>query len=42
LYSDVSLAISHTLHPMRNIDPERDVHRLRAAIERALNSEGLL
>jgi multiple sugar transport system substrate-binding protein len=42
LYSDVSLAISHTLHPMRDIDPDRDVARLRAAIERALHSEGLL
>lgn len=41
-YSDVSLAISHTLHPMSAIDPERDVARLRAAVERALHSEGLL
>jgi trehalose/maltose transport system substrate-binding protein len=42
LYSDVSLAISHTLHPMRDIDPEHDVPRLRAAVGRALHSEGLL
>jgi multiple sugar transport system substrate-binding protein len=42
LYSDVSLAISHTLHPMRDIDPDRDVPRLRAAVRRALHSEGLL
>jgi multiple sugar transport system substrate-binding protein len=42
LYSDVSLAISHTLHPMRDIDPDRDVARLRAAVGRALHSEGLL
>jgi multiple sugar transport system substrate-binding protein len=42
LYADVSLAISHTLHPMRNIDPEADVTRLRAAVQRALHSEGLL
>ncbi|ALP54867.1 ABC transporter substrate-binding protein [Candidatus Tenderia electrophaga] len=42
LYADVSLAISHTLHPMRDIDPERDVGRLRAAVGRALRSEGLL
>lgn len=42
LYSDVSLAISHTLHPMRNIDPDRDVERLRKAVARALRSEGLL
>lgn len=42
LYVDVSLAITHTLHPMRNIDPDRDVARLREAVRRALNSEGLL
>ncbi len=41
-YNDVSLAISHTLHPMREIDPDRDVNRLRRAIRRALASEGLL
>ncbi|MBK1723476.1 ABC transporter substrate-binding protein [Thiocystis violacea] len=42
VYSDISLAISRTLHPLREIDPERDVDRLRAAVERALHSEGLL
>lgn len=42
LYNDVSLAISHTLHPMRDIDPQRDVQRLRDAVARALRSEGLL
>lgn len=42
LYNDVSLAISHTLHPMRDIDPDEDVERLREAIDRALRSEGLL
>jgi len=42
LYADLSLAISHTLHPMRAIDPIRDVARLRAAVGRALRSEGLL
>jgi len=42
LYADLSLAISHTLHPMREIDPERDVARLREAVGRALRSEGLL
>lgn len=41
-YNDISLAISHTLHPMRSIDPEKDLHRLREKIERALRSEGLL
>ena len=42
LYSDVSLAISHTLHPMRAIDPDKDTERLREAVTRALNSQGLL
>jgi multiple sugar transport system substrate-binding protein len=42
LYADVSLAISHTLHPMRDIEPAVDSARLRAAVRRALRSEGLL
>jgi multiple sugar transport system substrate-binding protein len=42
LWSDVSLAISHTLHPMRTIDPDETQQRLRDAVERALASEGLL
>jgi multiple sugar transport system substrate-binding protein len=42
LYTDVSLAIAHTLHPLRDIDPAQDRKRLRAAIARALRSEGLL
>jgi multiple sugar transport system substrate-binding protein len=42
LYADVSLAISHTLHPMRDIDPAHDAGRLREAVQRALRSEGLL
>jgi multiple sugar transport system substrate-binding protein len=42
MYNDISLAISRTLHPMRNIDPEADVARLREVIGRALRSEGLL
>lgn len=42
LYADVSLAISHTLHPMREIDPAEDAERLREAVRRALRSEGLL
>lgn len=42
VYSDISIAISRTLHPLREIDPERDVERLRRAVRRALNSEGLL
>jgi multiple sugar transport system substrate-binding protein len=41
-YNDISLAISHTLHPMRSIDPEKDLRRLQEKIERALRSEGLL
>jgi multiple sugar transport system substrate-binding protein len=42
LYADVSLAISHTLHPMRDIDPANDVQRLREAVRQALGAEGLL
>jgi multiple sugar transport system substrate-binding protein len=42
LYNDISLAIGHTLHPMRSIDPEKDVRRLKEKIDRALRSEGLL
>jgi multiple sugar transport system substrate-binding protein len=42
LYNDISLAISRTLHPMREIEPRSDVERLRKRIERALRSEGLL
>lgn len=42
LYNDVSLAISHTLHPLRDIEPDRDERRLRQAVGRALRSEGLL
>lgn len=42
VYNDISLAISHTLHPMKDIDPDRDVARLRRAVARALRSEGLL
>ncbi|MFO8173651.1 MAG: ABC transporter substrate-binding protein [Longimicrobiales bacterium] len=42
LYNDVSLAISHTLHPMSEIDPDEDLGRLRETVERALRSEGLL
>ncbi|MFN2354990.1 MAG: ABC transporter substrate-binding protein [Desulfopila sp.] len=42
LYNDISLAINHTLHPMRSIDTDDDLARLREAINRALHSEGLL
>jgi multiple sugar transport system substrate-binding protein len=42
LYSDLSIAITRVLHPMRAIDPARDVVRLREAVGRALRSEGLL
>jgi multiple sugar transport system substrate-binding protein len=42
LYNDLSLAISRTLHPMRALDPQRDVEALRHAVTRALQSEGLL
>ncbi len=42
LYNDVSMAISHTLHPLRAIEPQEDIDTLRREIERALHSEGLL
>lgn len=42
LYNDISLAVSRTLHPLREIEPEKDAERLRKRIERALRSEGLL
>jgi multiple sugar transport system substrate-binding protein len=41
VYNDISLAISHTLHPMRDIDPDKDAERLREQVGRALRSEGL-
>ncbi|MGY6277148.1 ABC transporter substrate-binding protein [Methylomonas sp. MgM2] len=42
VYNDISLAVSRTLHPMRDIEPRRDLDKLRLAIQRALDSEGLL
>jgi multiple sugar transport system substrate-binding protein len=42
VYNDISLAISRTLHPMRDIEPVTDALRLRKAVKQALNSEGLL
>ena len=42
LYVDVSLAISRTLHPLADVDPERDVARLRERVGDALASRGLL
>ena len=42
VYNDISLAISRTLHPMKNIQPDSDVDALREAVGRALRSEGLL
>jgi multiple sugar transport system substrate-binding protein len=42
VYNDISLAISHTLHPMRDIDPATVVETLRSRISRALQSKGLL
>lgn len=41
VYNDVSLAISHTLHPLADIDPDADTRRLRHTVHRALDSEGL-
>ena len=42
VYNDISLAISRTLHPMKDIEPTTDVNALREAVGRALRSEGLL
>jgi multiple sugar transport system substrate-binding protein len=42
LYNDISLAISRTLHPMRDIQPRQDIDKLRQAVTRAVRSEGLL
>lgn len=42
VYNDISLAISRSAHPMRDIRPEADAAALRNAIGRALRSEGLL
>ena len=41
-YNDVALAISRTIHPTRDINPKKDVGRLRDAISKALKGEGLL
>lgn len=41
-YNDVSLAIARTIHPTKDIDPRKDVGRLRSALEKALKGEGLL
>lgn len=41
LYNDISLAISRSLHPYKDIDPTTDSEKLRAAVNRALKSEGL-
>lgn len=41
-YADVSLAISRTLHPLEDIDPEADLAELRERIADALEGRGLL
>lgn len=42
LYNDISLAITRVLHPMKAIDPQKDIAKLRKIIDRALRSQGLL
>ena len=42
LYNDISLAVSRTLHPLNEIQPRKDVERLKRAVKRALHSKGLL
>ncbi|MGD8322340.1 MAG: ABC transporter substrate-binding protein [Gemmatimonadota bacterium] len=41
LYSDISLAVTRTLHPLAHVDSLADVPRLREAVRRALDSRGL-
>jgi multiple sugar transport system substrate-binding protein len=41
-YNDVALAIARTIHPTTDINPKKDVGRLRDAISTALKGEGLL
>jgi multiple sugar transport system substrate-binding protein len=41
-YNDISLAIQRNLHPPRDIRPAEDVKPLRASIQKALSSGGLL
>lgn len=41
-YSDVSLAIQRTLHPVRSIRPDEDLKTLRRRIGAALHSRGIL
>ena len=40
-YTDVSLAIMRTIHPLSAIDSIGDVAKLREAVRRALHSQGL-
>lgn len=41
VYNDISLAISRSLHPMRDLRPRQNAVKLRRAVLRALRSEGL-
>ncbi len=41
LYTDVSLAVTRTIHPLSRIDSIADVAKLRAAVGRALGSRSL-
>lgn len=41
LYTDVSLAVARTLHPLSDIDSIADVGKLRTAVRRSIHSQGL-
>jgi multiple sugar transport system substrate-binding protein len=41
-YNDLSLAVRQVLHPMRDIEPQKDYEALRELLERALNSQAVL
>ncbi|XMA39539.1 hypothetical protein O1157_31145 [Streptomyces albogriseolus] len=41
-YQNVSIAVSHTLSPPSDIQPESDVSTIREQIDEALRSEGVI
>jgi multiple sugar transport system substrate-binding protein len=41
-YNDISLAVQRTIHPPSSISPRSDVGKLRARVDDAINSRGLL
>jgi multiple sugar transport system substrate-binding protein len=41
-YQNVSIAVSHTLSPPSEIEPESSVDTIREQIDKALRSEGVI